>query len=210
MKHQPLTPLAATSLAALALALAAAPERAQAQFNAVPTVNTGTVYDTATFEPITQQSSDISIGSPFAQITWSTPVVITEGPVFLAPRPTLAGALPNDFDFLSAGNSVAFRNAVSEGGSTGDYTVLNRILLDDPTSRAVFNGAVSSFIGQSTGGTVWFYSPGGILVGSAGSFDVGNLLLTTGAVSRGQNGAIQIVGAGQGSGVFNDGSLSAT
>lgn len=64
-----------------------------------------------------------------------------------------------------------------------DFTVLNRILAADPTRAIQLNGTIISRLQSSPttpGGSVWFYSPGGIIVGSTAVIDVGNLLLATG------------------------------
>jgi filamentous hemagglutinin family protein len=80
-------------------------------------------------------------------------------------------------DFLPSGNTATF---TSQSGITG-YTVLNRIVPVDPSRPISLNGhVISTLEGTATvGGKVWFYSPGGILIGSTGAFDVGGLLLTT-------------------------------
>ena len=75
-------------------------------------------------------------------------------------------------DFLPSGNELRFSGA-------SDYIVLNRVAPQD-TSRAIsFGGNVNSLVAGNTGGTVWFYNPGGIIVGNTASFDVGGLLLTS-------------------------------
>ncbi len=88
-------------------------------------------------------------------------------------------------DFLPFGQSALFTNAP---GLT-DFTVVNRVLPVDiqgaATNRPVaYNGTITSQItndGVTTpGGTVVFYTPGGIIVGPNAVFNVGNLLLTTG------------------------------
>ena len=68
-------------------------------------------------------------------------------------------------------------------GFNGDFAVLNRIVPTD-TSRAIqFDGNVISQLsvqsGNVRGGTVFFYSPGGIVIGGNAVLDVGNLGLTT-------------------------------
>ncbi|WP_028056160.1 beta strand repeat-containing protein [Sphingobium bisphenolivorans] len=98
---------------------------------------------------------------------------------------------PDDQGPASAG-SIDFlpRNNVATFNSLGDFTVLNRIIPLDgnglPVSRAIaLNGTVQSEIGVSsptTGGSVWFYSPGGIIAGANSVFNVGSLLLTTNAI----------------------------
>jgi len=77
--------------------------------------------------------------------------------------------------FLPEGNTLAF-----SGGT--DFTVLNRIVPTDQTRGIRFDGTVESLVGGARGGNVWFYSPGGIIVGATGAFDVGSLILTTNAI----------------------------
>ncbi|MGJ3649555.1 hypothetical protein ACLB0R_13915 [Sphingomonas sp. GlSt437] len=92
-------------------------------------------------------------------------------------------------DFLPAGTTATFT------GQVAPYTVLNRIIPTDinnvATSRPVaFNGTVNGI-----GGNIWFYSPGGIVVGSTGIFNVGGLILTTDDIDTTQ-GVVQVgVGA---------------
>ncbi|MGZ8306104.1 MAG: hypothetical protein ACXWU6_05845, partial [Allosphingosinicella sp.] len=82
------------------------------------------------------------------------------------------------FNFLPAGNVATFQN----GASNENFMILNRILPDNKRPMA-FNGNVISQLvtnnGTGPGGTVVFYTPGGILIGGTAVFDVGNLLLTT-------------------------------
>ena len=84
---------------------------------------------------------------------------------------------PNSTNFLPAGNVATFTNGVN----VADFVVLNRILSTQPMR---FDGSVLSRLvngaGQTTtGGTVIFSSPGGLIVGATGVFDVGSLVLTT-------------------------------
>ncbi|NRD91089.1 hypothetical protein C8024_19000 [Sphingopyxis sp. BSNA05] len=88
------------------------------------------------------------------------------------------GLVNNPIDILPAGRTLRF---VSNGL---DYTVLNRILpVATADGRLVqFNGLVESFVdlaGTTSGGNIWFYSPGGIIAGATSRFDVGSLVLTT-------------------------------
>jgi hypothetical protein len=84
--------------------------------------------------------------------------------------------------------------------------VLNRIIPADPTRIVAINGTVISELqsaaGRVKGGSVAFYSPGGLLIGSNAVFDVGSLLLTTLDPVRdgsgnflGTGGNISLVGA---------------
>lgn len=91
--------------------------------------------------------------------------------------------------FLPAGTTLEFRG----GGAAGsDYAVLNRIM-PDGTAKIALNGTIRSLVNQnsqgngdpsqgnaqSPGGTIYFYSPYGLILGSTARIDVGRLGLTT-------------------------------
>ena len=83
-------------------------------------------------------------------------------------------------DDVFVGPNATFTN---DPQGTSDFTVLNRILPADSSRPVALNGHVISQLQDlsqnvSTGGSVWFYSPGGLVVGSSAVFDVGSLLLT--------------------------------
>nr|WP_298929112.1 hypothetical protein [uncultured Erythrobacter sp.] len=90
-----------------------------------------------------------------------------------------AGSAGATVDFLPSGANLRFTSAQS------DYTVLNRVFTPGIDSAIRIDGSVTSDIlsGGITGGNVWFYSPGGIVVGPTGSFDVGNLVLSSSEIS---------------------------
>ena len=93
--------------------------------------------------------------------------------------------IPND---TGPGGAINFQLAGTIAQYLGglgitDFTVLNRILAADPSRAIQLNGTIISRLQASPttpGGSVWFYSPGGIIVGSTAVIDVGNLLLATG------------------------------
>jgi len=93
--------------------------------------------------------------------------------------------IPND---TGPGGPINFQFAGTVAQYLGglgitDFTVLNRIFAADPSRAIQFDGTVISRLQSSPttpGGSVWFYSPGGIIVGSTAVFDVGNLLLAAG------------------------------
>lgn len=104
-------------------------------------------------------------------------------------------------NFLPNGNSATYQSRGLAG-----FTVLNRIVPYDPASGATLNravalnGLIQSRVDNAVGGNVWFYSPGGILVGATGVFDVGGLVLTSNAIDvngglYGGNGEIRFRGA---------------
>jgi filamentous hemagglutinin family protein len=127
---------------------------ARAQIHAIGTARTNTSTGSASATLNNSSSSPIiQVMAPQAIIDWA----------------------PSDNQFLPAGTTATFYNLTS-----GSYTVLN--VIASGTTPMRFDGSVVSRIGGPTGtpgGNVWFYSPGGIIVGSGASFDVGSLLLTT-------------------------------
>ena len=88
-----------------------------------------------------------------------------------------AGAAGTEVTFLGAGRNLDFTSDLS------DYTVLNRIFTPGFDSSIRIDGNVTSTVlgGAATGGNIWFYSPGGIVIGSDAVFNIGSLLLTTSA-----------------------------
>jgi filamentous hemagglutinin family protein len=112
----------------------------------------------------------ITVTSPTAVIDW-TP----------ADSASTGGAI----DFLPSGNSVTY---ISH--NQANYTVLNRVVPANPARPISLDGLINSYADNGMGGTVqggsiWFYSPGGILVGGTALFNIGSLLLTTGDPSTG-------------------------
>jgi len=146
------------SSAVLAIATAILlPQKASAQaFQGTPTTAAGTVaYDRAT-----PGIETLTINSPTATINWAPNDVQGAG----------------NINFLPTGNSATYRG----GAELTDFTVLNRIVPTDVTRRIELNGTVlSQLAGGATGGNVWFYSPGGIVIGASAVFDVGGLLLSS-------------------------------
>ncbi|CAA9486822.1 MAG: hypothetical protein AVDCRST_MAG91-326, partial [uncultured Sphingomonadaceae bacterium] len=151
-------------------------------FQGTPTIAGGqaTIARTPTVDTIT-------VSSPSAIINWTTNDTATGG-----------GAI----NFLPQGNTGIFQN---DGAATANFSVLNRIIPTDPNRPVAFNGAVISRLRDSAGnvtgpgGTVAFYSPGGILIGSTATFDVGSLLLTAldpvNFATAGAGGTFQLRGA---------------
>ncbi|MEO5972034.1 MAG: hypothetical protein ABIP91_01540, partial [Sphingomicrobium sp.] len=155
------------SCAAVALATVALPAgRAHAQaFQGRELVASGSAVRTITGS----FTETITVGTPTATIDWSPYDAQGTGTI----------------DFLPAGNTATFTN---NPATTADFTVLNRIIPTDLSRPVAFNGTVISQLQDlsqnvSPGGSVWFYSPGGIVVGSTAVFDVGSLLLTTNDVT---------------------------
>lgn len=152
------------SSAALALGLffgTSTTAHAQMAFQGVPTVQSGgaTIESNAFVDTIT---------------VFTDQVVIDWLPDDMA----INGA---DIDFLPAANTAIYQ---SDMGGPMDYTVLNRIIPVDNTRPIILNGNITSqvtdgFSGFLPGGNVWFYAPGGIVIGGTAVIDVGGLFLTT-------------------------------
>lgn len=70
--------------------------------------------------------------------------------------------------FLPNGATLAF-------SGEQPYTVLNRVTSSASTGALSIAGTVSS----NSGGKVWFYNPGGWVIGETGVFNVGSLVLTS-------------------------------
>jgi filamentous hemagglutinin family protein len=139
------------SCASLAIAAAAvAPQKARAQaFNGTISSSTNASQTSAG-----ANTETITVTNSTATINWN--------------------ATSNNF--LPDGNTATFTSA---SGVT-DYTVLNRITPIEGAQIQLNGNVISTLEGTAaTGGNVWFYSPGGIVVGASAKFDVGGLLLTS-------------------------------
>ncbi|MEH3036468.1 MAG: hypothetical protein PGN23_08285 [Sphingomonas adhaesiva] len=154
------------SVVALATALVAGPAQAQQSYNLAgnPTVTSGTV---TVDRGITIPGTEVyTIGSATAVID-------------MVPADTATGG--GVINFQNANTTALYTS--TPGGPA--FTVLNRIVPADPARPIAFNGNVVSQLQSAAGaaargGSVWFYSPGGIVLGDGAVFDVGNLLLSTG------------------------------
>ncbi|MEP3421670.1 MAG: hypothetical protein ABJN35_08050 [Erythrobacter sp.] len=154
--------LALTQSSALALAtgllLASNPAHAQS-FLGEGTVVEGSATITESID-----ATDITVESDSAVIDWEPFDDSGIGDIF----------------FQDFGTTATFTN----GTGVTNFAVLNRILPADGFSRIVLNGNIVSRIqdgmgGSVPGGTVFFYTPGGIVIGADAVIDVGNLGLTT-------------------------------
>jgi filamentous hemagglutinin family protein len=149
------TRASALAMGAVLASVAAIPSAMAQSFNGSGTVVAGSAnINTGA------GTTDVSIFSPQAVIDWTPSDVAIGG-----------GAI----DFQSAGTTATF-NGFS------DFAVLNRIVPVDPTRPVQFNGNINGTIGVSvpvTGGKVYFYSPGGIILGANARVDVGALGLST-------------------------------
>lgn len=90
---------------------------------------------------------------------------------------------------VGTGTSILFQPAnttatftTPAGSSLTDFAVLNRIIAADSDRQIVLSGNILSNLQGSasrTAGTVYFYSPSGIIIGATAVINVGNLGLTT-------------------------------
>lgn len=147
------------SLLAIAGMLAHAPAPARAQsFDAVPTLVAG-----GAFFSQAPGVTTVEVNLPSAVINWVPNAAAGSGPI----------------NFQPANTTALFTSIDSP-----TYAVLNRILPTSAGRPVVFNGTVISQVvnplngAVSRGGTLFFYSPGGIIIGPTGVFNVGNLALT--------------------------------
>ncbi|WP_108788342.1 hypothetical protein [Erythrobacter sp. Alg231-14] len=163
--------LALTQSSALALAtglvLASSPAQAQSL------LAQGTVAEGSATITIAPDATDVSVETNSAVIDWVPDDQSGFGDILLQPD----------------GTTLTFTN----GTGISDFAVLNRITPIDPFSRIILDGNIVSQIqdgmgGSVTGGTVFFYTPGGIVIGSNAVIDVGNLGLTTAAPLTDGNG----------------------
>lgn len=166
--------LVSASGIALATAILAQPTIAHAQ-SFQGTV--GSVVGSASVVAGTN-TTNITVSGPSAVINW----------------------IPNDN--ASTGGPILFQTAGTTAtftGVAGDFAVLNRIIPTGSNRPIQFDGTVRSEISNSgiaaPGGTVFFYSPGGILVGANAIFDVGNLALTTSDLAYDASGRFDTAGS---------------
>jgi hypothetical protein len=115
-------------------------------------------------------------------ITVATPQTV----INFTPFDTVNGGGP--ITFLPSGRTGLFQNDPNSGVT--NFTVLNRIIPTDATRAIRFDGTVQSRIvdaigGSTPGGTILFYSPGGIIASSSAVFDVGSLVLSAADIGFG-------------------------
>lgn len=113
-------------------------------------------------------------------------------------------------DNSPTGGTIAFQSAAQTVNYIADpdfpqgYFVLNRINTASAARAVELNGTINSFIdagsGTEPGGSIWFYTPGGIVVGNNASINVGSLVLTTSAPFVDGNGNFVSGGAASFSG----------
>lgn len=151
-----------------------APRASMAQsFQATPTVVAGSVF----IDTPNASTTNVTVTSPTSIIRWT---------------PTRA-ANNSVVQFQDAGTTANFRPNPTL--SIGGYTVLNQIIAPSTTDIIRFDGNVIS----TALGNIWFYTPGGLIIGGNANFNVGSLVLTTSNIANnnlfvGPNGSLRFTG----------------
>ena len=117
------------SVFALAAVMAFGATPAHAQF-------VGTIDTSAGIDTVNSTNSNLIITGDQAVINWTATATPSAGQI----------------NFLPDGNSVTFSSGI-------DFAVLNRITPGTAGNAIYMGGNISSFAGDFTGGTVYFYSP---------------------------------------------------
>ena len=148
---------------------------------------------TALAAPAAAQSFQGSANVVFGSATVTTGTGTTN--IDIASNSAVIDWTPND-TAINNGAPIAWQPAGTTAvfnGSAGPFAVLNRIVPADTSRPITFDGNVQSqfVLGQALfrGGTVFFYSPGGIVIGPNAVFDIGSLGLTTAPPRVDANGA---------------------
>lgn len=151
----------ACSILALATALAVGPSPAAAQ--SFQGTGTPLVSGSATITTPNSTTTNIAVNNAQTVITW-TPF-------------DNSGTAP--ISFQAGGTTATFTG-------TSDFAVLNRIISNDASRRVDMFGTINSQICSAacaTGGSIYFYSPGGFLIGGTASINVGSLVLSASPIA---------------------------
>jgi filamentous hemagglutinin family protein len=70
----------------------------------------------------------------------------------------------------------------------GNFAVLNRINVADPPRIVGHQRHINSLVNGQTGGSIFFYSPSGFVIGSSAVINVGSLVLTASPITVDGNG----------------------
>jgi len=124
------------SILALATVMTFGATPAYAQF-------VGTIDSSSGIDTVNSTNSNLLITGNQAVINWTANGSPSGGQI----------------EFLPDSNSVTF-------SSGSDFAVLNRVTPGTSGNAIYMGGNISSFAGDFTGGTVYFYSPNGIVIGA--------------------------------------------
>ena len=152
---------AKVSTLALAAALAAGPSPAAAQsFQGTLNGATG-----ATVDQSTPGQTNVTVNQSQAVINWTATNAPAGGTIVFQPD----------------GTAATFSGA-------SDFAVLNRVAPGTAGNAIYMGGSINSLVGGNVGGTVYFYSPNGIVIGQNAAINVGSLGLTTLPITDDGNG----------------------
>ncbi len=149
-------------VSSLAIAAALTANAAAQSFLGDPTVTFGTVNITEG-----TGTTDLDVSSSTAVIDWT-------------PDDNLVGNF-GAIAFQNAGTTATFTSA-------SDFAVLNRINVADPSRLLFMDGAINSLVSGQTGGSIYFYSPSGFVIGSNAIINVGSLVLSASPIAVDGNG----------------------
>jgi len=84
-----------------------------------------------------------------------------------------------------SGSTIVFQpdGTTATFAGASDFAVLNRVTPGTAGYAIYMGGSINSLIGEGIGGTVYFYSPNGIVIGQNASINVGSLGLTTSQIT---------------------------
>jgi hypothetical protein len=161
------------ALALCSSALNHAPALGQG-FDGTPTVVSGSASITGS-----GSTTFVDVSSPEVVIDWS---VNNSG---------------TSHEFQAAGSTTDY-SAMSVPFS--DFIVLNRIIPQNGNATMVMDGSITSSINGGAGGQLWFYTPGGFLIGQNANISVGSLVLTSSDIDQtggllGGSGEIRFTGS---------------
>ncbi|HTK58528.1 MAG TPA: hypothetical protein VL336_06065 [Sphingomicrobium sp.] len=152
---------AKVSTLALAAALAAGPSPAAAQsFQGTLNGATG-----ATVDQSVAGQTNVTVNQSQAVINWTATNAPSGGVIVFQPDGTVA----------------TFSGA-------SDFAVLNRVAPGTAGNAIYMGGNINSLVNGNVGGTVYFYSPNGIVIGQNAAINVGSLGLTTLPIADDGNG----------------------
>ena len=88
-------------------------------------------------------------------------------------------------DNATGGGAIGFQlgGTTATFNSTNNFAVLNRINQTDISRAISMNGTINSRINGQQGGSLYFYSPGGFLLGSGSVINVGSLVLSASPIT---------------------------
>ncbi len=106
-------------------------------------------------------TTNISVTTPQTVINWS-------------PTDTAIGG--GSINFQPVGTTATF-------SGSGNYAVLNQINPADSSRAISMNGTINAGLGGASNGSIYFYSPGGFVIGGSAVINVGSLVLSASPIT---------------------------